>query len=525
MRERASPVQYRPEPTSLPAWWIMVPILLLTAWLTVGHFTHDLLWVDEVLTYHGSGGAQYGPMSIWGIIHHAIYYDAYWPPFYFSTIHFWGSVAGWTPFAGRYLSLLFGCMVVALVYRFGREFHSAEAGTFAALILSTSAFFSFYLHEYRGYTLHLLCAMLALWFYGRIMTDDRPAPRRLRATFVLSIAGLLYSHSFGMPVAAALGLYHLLVARRNPQWSNTLRLMILGGLLFLPWFSIPTIAALIAEHQNPRTMSLATLATTAARTFGNGLPLLLIAVASFAALRLRHRCAGQLAFIVGTVAGLALALNAVFRYLFHIRHLLVLMPLVALLLAMTLVELRRLRPVAAYAVLALWIAAGIYHVENRAFMEQQPGALETIPAAAFHEVLQVIRANCSPEDAIFFQIGARDHERFNHVVLDFYLDTTDLRYAQIGGIKYDKSESEERSYARKFDDFVDGASAIWAITMPGHFPPDELAPFLAELHTRGYRSCGTVFPNTDFVIDSYRKDGCDHPQSRLVPTADASRLT
>ena len=42
------------------------------------------------------------------------------PPFYYLLLHFWALFTGWSEFSAAWLSLLFGVLLIALVYRVGR---------------------------------------------------------------------------------------------------------------------------------------------------------------------------------------------------------------------------------------------------------------------------------------------------------------------------------------------------------------------------------------------------------------------
>lgn len=499
------------------AWWAMVPVLLLPAWFSIREMTYDTLWVDEILTYRLAGGAQYGPISITRVIHNAFYYDV-WPPLYHLAFHLWGELAGWTPFAGRYLPFLLGWIVIALVYRFGRETHSHAAGLLAAITISTSPFFVYYLHELRGYTLHVLMALLVLRLYWHIIAREQRAPRWQRLALVFSVAGLLYSHAFGSLIIASLVGYHFLFARRSHQWSHMVFLIGIGGLLYLPWLLLPALATLVAETNSSRgAMSTIEVLKIGLRTFGNGLSLPLVLIAGFGVWQVRNRGAGMLAFVLIAVSTLALALNVTVEYLFHIRHMLALTPLVALLPAMALAELGKSHWLIPAAVAAVWLATGIYHIHDRAFMEDQPGTIEIIRAAPFEEATDFIIAHTAPEDATFFQIGTAHNEQFNHVVLDYYLGTTDVRFAQPGIVAHVQPDVRDLPYSEKFDDFVNGSPAIWTVTMPAHFPANDLRPLLSEMQNRAYQRCGRVFENSDFVITAYRNDSCDS----VALTADA----
>ena len=86
----------------------------------------------------------------------------------------WGRVVGWSEVAVRALSLFFGMLTLAWVYRTGRDLLAPRAGLFATLLLSTSVFFLAYMIHARAFTLIALCSTLCIWSYWRLVLHPRP---------------------------------------------------------------------------------------------------------------------------------------------------------------------------------------------------------------------------------------------------------------------------------------------------------------------------------------------------------------
>ena len=74
----------------------------------------------------------------------------------------WGRIVGWSEVAVRALSLFFGMLTLAWVYRTGRDLLAPRAGLFAALLLSASVFFLAYMIHARAFTLIALCSTLCI---------------------------------------------------------------------------------------------------------------------------------------------------------------------------------------------------------------------------------------------------------------------------------------------------------------------------------------------------------------------------
>ncbi len=95
-------------------------LLLIFSWAGVRSLKVDTIWYDEWYSLYYAGAAPYyGPISVTQTIERTLQYNEYNPPGYYIILNIWGQLAGWTPFVGRALSLLFGILAIAAVYRLG----------------------------------------------------------------------------------------------------------------------------------------------------------------------------------------------------------------------------------------------------------------------------------------------------------------------------------------------------------------------------------------------------------------------
>ena len=137
----------------------------------------------------------------------------------------WGRLVGWSEVAVRALSLFFGMLTLAWVYRTGRDLLAPQAGLFAALLLSASVFFLAYMIHARAFTLIALCSTLCIWSYWRLVLNPRPTGMGAPAGLLLGSVGLLYSHYFSALFLPALGLFHLLFVPKNRRWWRPVLLL------------------------------------------------------------------------------------------------------------------------------------------------------------------------------------------------------------------------------------------------------------------------------------------------------------
>lgn len=142
------------------------------------------------------------------------------PPLYYYLLHFWGQSAGWSEFSAAFLSLFFGVLLIALVYRVAREWLSTPAALIAALLVTISPYNLGYSQEVRMYTLGATLGLASVFFFVRLLaaqTTDRfssvatgPTPTvRLSLTVPKGHSQLISRDFIVYAIVSALGLYTL----------------------------------------------------------------------------------------------------------------------------------------------------------------------------------------------------------------------------------------------------------------------------------------------------------------------------
>lgn len=497
---------------SRPAWWWALPVLLLAAWMGARGLNADAIWYDEYWSLYNAGAAHYGPLAPAGVWARIAAEDPWQAPAYYTLLNLWGGAAGWTPFAGRLLSLLTGLLAIAWTYRLGRAVSTPLVGFSAATALGGSAFFGAYLHELRGYTLYALFTALLAWGGWRLLAARRPG-RAARLALVAGAAGLLYTHYFAALPLAAFGLYLALAAPKNRRWLEAVALLALAGLLFLPWAGVlldalsrtvdpnlppPAAADLLAE-------TLAALESLA-RALGNGFAPLLLAPLAAALVWARGRGAGYAGWLALATLALGLAANAALPLYFHPRYAMALWPLAAVVIGLGLAALGRLRLRPA-AVVGVWLAAGVWAALDPGYIAGFTDAVNTQifrPGLPWQIVAARLKAEVGQDDVVILHMGRWSWGAAD--VFKYYVHDLPVRYAFMDWLPGDAVQ-----YAERAREYTASAARVWLGREDGAPVDFRLAGFEAALAR--FAPCGPAWavPGLAFELYALRPLLCGPP--------------
>lgn len=175
------------------------------------------------------------------------------PPLHYWLMHFWQDAVGTEAILGRFFSLFFGVLTIALLYRVGKKIGGAWLGLVAALILALARFHIWWSQDIKNYTLSGFFALASVWFVLEMLdrgrqTADHPAGGGQWSVvgYVASITLALYSHYLAAMIFLADNIFVAIFllrewrAGRNPralfvQWCVA-QIAVLA--LFAPWLFI-----------------------------------------------------------------------------------------------------------------------------------------------------------------------------------------------------------------------------------------------------------------------------------------------
>jgi hypothetical protein len=253
--------------------------------LSVGIASHPLHTIPSVLRQDGS------------------------PPLYYALLHVWMGLFGRGETATHALSLAFALATVPAGLWLGRTLFGARAGWTCALLCSLNPLLSTYAQETRMYS---LVALLSLLISGAFVHTFVYRRRGYRWLLGGALAGLLYTHGWGVFLGAATGLAFLaLLPRARDRRAFALDGAVAFGLaaaLFAPW--VPTVLFQAAHTAAPwaSTPHLHALTRALSRVMGGPGPLVAVLVCAGAAgTALWHRRRTEEAEAAAVLLGLAVA--------------------------------------------------------------------------------------------------------------------------------------------------------------------------------------------------------------------------
>jgi mannosyltransferase len=157
------------------------------------------------------------------------------PPLFYFLLHYWMALFGTSEIATHFLPLVVSLAAIPIAYWSGSSLFDRRAGRWAAALMATNPFLSWYSTETRMYTLLIVLVMVGLTFAVRAVRDRS---RRDAVAAIVSYAALLYTHNWG--VYAVVATVVVLAGTALRQGDRRLaRHVVLAGLaaaaLWLPW--------------------------------------------------------------------------------------------------------------------------------------------------------------------------------------------------------------------------------------------------------------------------------------------------
>ncbi|MBM4417430.1 MAG: hypothetical protein FJ033_03825 [Chloroflexi bacterium] len=195
------------------------------------------------------------------------------PLLYYLGIWAWEQVAGWTEYALRFPSVLFGCLTIVAVWRLVREIGGTRAGLVAALFLAVNPYAILQSQNARNYAMVAALATLAT---AALVAAKRAGQRSGWMRYAVLMSGGLHTHlNAALTLASHLAHAAIVSLRQGTlhgRASIAAPLLVLA--LFVPWLAYASPALLAYQGYFPERLAadviLARTITTFATAGGVG---------------------------------------------------------------------------------------------------------------------------------------------------------------------------------------------------------------------------------------------------------------
>jgi len=463
------------------ATWLALALLLLGFGLRLIYLDYTPIWWDE------GWGVVLGRMPLAQSLQ-ATASDEH-PPLYYWTLHFWQLVAGETPFAVRYPSVLAATLTCAALFQVGRRLGGARLGALAVLFLTLQRLHLMWSQEVKMYASATLFTLLSFSFLLEWWSAPRPRWRTTLAYVVMALLAI-FSHYIALLIIVAQGIGGVWWGLAEWRTNKTKLVAWLGVQALINVFLVPWMLYLIygVGHQTfaafpPLSPDFFLLLLTATLTIG-----LSVNLSAFTA----H----MLAFLLGSAAWWPLlwrgaprqvwasriiALNLFFPTLlvyglslipvaqlyspkFDSRYLLLLVPFAMLAVAWGLERWRARWPRVAYA-LAVAILVAQFNLLPGYFLGR-------LPVADYPAVMRALFNQARPEDGViaYTDLDWPVLEYYNHARLKWY------------GIPSRATLTPEE-VASRIDPRAQAHPALWVIVSPDALRLDPARAILQQVAT------------------------------------------
>lgn len=226
---------------------IILAVLLLAFGLRLWNLPAQSIWWDEAFTWQTTshGLANFWQMLLTGDRN---------PPLYFVSVAVWGSVAGWSEFSLRFVSVAWSMIGLAFLFNLAKRLYNTPAGLWALALAAIAPALVVYAQEARMYAAFFALTAVTLYFAWRVF---EVGDRKSIASFLLGEAGLLLTHYFAIPLVVVLNVFAVIILwRRHAQFSTYARWIAGQALVATPivlwtFLVLTTPGSLIGARETP----------------------------------------------------------------------------------------------------------------------------------------------------------------------------------------------------------------------------------------------------------------------------------
>jgi 4-amino-4-deoxy-L-arabinose transferase-like glycosyltransferase len=159
-------------------------------------------------------------------------------PFYYLLLHIWIKLFGMSDFSIRFLSVLFSCATIILLFVFIKEhFKNLKLALLGAFLMTIEPFFIAMSQQTRNYSMTFFLTLLTTHIFLKIIKNEDQNIKHYKLYLVYGIlsAICLLSHFLTATIFMAHGLYVLLFVRKVRPWYLLPISLSIGAVAFGYW--------------------------------------------------------------------------------------------------------------------------------------------------------------------------------------------------------------------------------------------------------------------------------------------------
>ncbi len=159
-------------------------------------------------------------------------------PFYYLLLHIWIKLFGMSDFSVRFMSVLFSCATIILLFAFIKEhFKNLKLAILGAFLMTIEPFFIAMSQQTRNYSMTFFLTLLTTHIFLKIIKNEELNVKNNKLYLVYGIlsALCLLSHFLTATIFMAHGLYVLLFVRKTRPWYLLPFALSIGALAFGYW--------------------------------------------------------------------------------------------------------------------------------------------------------------------------------------------------------------------------------------------------------------------------------------------------
>ena len=159
-------------------------------------------------------------------------------PFYYLILHNWIKAFGMSDFSIRFLSVIFSCSIIILLFFFIKEhFQNVKLALLSCFLMAIEPFFIAISQQTRNYSMSFFLTLLATHIFLKIVKNEEQEVKSLKLYWIYGIlsALCLLSHFLTAVVFMIHGLYVLLFVRKYRPWFLLPAFLMIGAAAFGYW--------------------------------------------------------------------------------------------------------------------------------------------------------------------------------------------------------------------------------------------------------------------------------------------------